>query len=713
MTEVRDCSMESDLKRTARLEYLKLRQSKQSEKVEAVKTCFRDNQQSIREQLLRRRELQKGEKQQTVPYISPAEQLPSTRKSSVYCGFGHGTQHTVLRTLYTVQSLPQFFTWSPLQQNYMVEDETVLHNIPYMGEEVLDQDGSFIEELIKNYEGRVHNTPEHVFDEAALTDDLLLQLVEALKKHKNSAKENAEIETKKDEEKETTEITEADCLPKDEEKPPEETGETHDELFDAIASLFPDKGLTGAEVFRRYKNVLDHKNGELPPECTPNIDSPMAQSVSREQSLHSFHMLFCRRCYKYDCFMHGWRTLPTQIKRKSPVDLQETNPCGAECYTHVKNAHEGEEDSKSSESVSTRRRSRTSSKDSKGGKVNSKGSGFPSPEKTATEGSTSDPLLATTEWTGAEASLFRVLRPIYCNNYCSIANLIRTKTCKEVYLRALQESHEPLPTADDQDTPPRKKKRKHRMWSLHCRKIQLKKDSTSTHVYNYIPCDHPGQTCDQSCICVATQNFCEKFCQCSTDCQNRFPGCRCKAQCNTKQCPCFLAVRECDPDLCGTCGADSFDVATNISCRNVGLQRGQRKHLLLAPSDVAGWGIYIKEPCKKNEFIGEYCGEIISQDEADRRGKVYDKYMCSFLFNLNNDFVVDATRKGNKIRFANHSISPNCYAKVMMVNGDHRIGIFAKRDIEAGEELFFDYRYSATDALKFVGIERDVDFALR
>ena len=46
-------------------------------------------------------------------------------------------------------------------------------------------------------------------------------------------------------------FTEDDCLPKDEEKPPEETGETHDELFDAIASLFPDKGLTGAEVFRR------------------------------------------------------------------------------------------------------------------------------------------------------------------------------------------------------------------------------------------------------------------------------------------------------------------------------------------------------------------------------------------------------------------------------------------------------------------------------
>uniref|UniRef100_A0A8C1JX39 [histone H3]-lysine(27) N-trimethyltransferase n=2 Tax=Cyprinus carpio TaxID=7962 RepID=A0A8C1JX39_CYPCA len=600
-------------------------------------------------------------------------------------------QAVAMRPLTTVAGIPFMYSWSPLQQNFMVEDETFLHNIPYMGDEVLEQDEAFLEELIDNYDGVHGDRGEHHNIYIQENSDFSFAFPSL----------GRELSTNK--------------------KIP------HDKIFTAIASMFPYKG-TMEELKEKYKDLLEPPSPvKLPPLCTPNMDGPFAKSVQREQSLHSFHTLFCRRCFKYDCFLHPFHASPNVYKRKNKEIRMETEPCGLDCFLLQKGAKEFA-DQNMQRSQRPRRRRRQprpssscgptpsgSGEEGKGGdsdhettSSSDSNSRCPSPAKMRPGEEGAEESDSPSQWSGAEESLFRVLHGTYYNNFCSIARLIGTKTCREVYEFAVKEMLIHRVPLEDGGISPQKKKRKHRMNFFISLPICLT-DNSSNQVYNYQPCDHPEHPCDSSCSCVMTQNFCEKFCQCDRECQNRFPGCRCKTQCNTKQCPCYLAVRECDPDLCMTCGAADHWDSKQVSCKNCSIQRGLKKHLLLAPSDVAGWGTFIKEPVQKNEFISEYCGELISQDEADRRGRIYDKYMSSFLFNLNNDFVVDATRKGNKIRFANHSVNPNCYAKVVMVNGDHRIGIFAKRAIQRGEELFFDYRYSQADALKYVGIEREIE----
>uniref|UniRef100_A0A673AX76 Histone-lysine N-methyltransferase EZH2 n=1 Tax=Sphaeramia orbicularis TaxID=375764 RepID=A0A673AX76_9TELE len=642
-------------KRRVKSEYMRLRQLKRFRRADEVKSMFNTNRQKIMERTDILNQEWKTRRIQPVHIMTSVSSLRGTRE---------------------------------------VEDETVLHNIPYMGDEILDQDGTFIEELIKNYDGKVHGDRECGF----INDEIFVELVSALAQYSDN-------EDDEEEEEQDFKVDKMDMC--DGKEHPEDF--PSDKIFEAISSMFPDKGST-EELKEKYKELTEQQlPGALPPECTPNIDGPNARSVQREQSLHSFHTLFCRRCFKYDCFLHPFHATPNTYKRKNLENLVDSKPCGIDCYMYldgmVREYPAGvvaERAKTPSKRTVGRRRGRLPNSNSRpstptvssetkdtdsdreGSKEDERENDKDDEDKKDENTSSSEgnsrcqtPVkmklsgeAEAVEWSGAEASLFRVLIGTYYDNYCAIARLIGTKTCRQVYEFRVKESSiiARAPT-EDEDTPPRKKKRKHRLWATHCRKIQLKKG------------------------------------------QNRFPGCRCKAQCNTKQCPCYLAVRECDPDLCLTCGAADHWDSKNVSCKNCSIQRGAKKHLLLAPSDVAGWGIFIKEPVQKNEFISEYCGEIISQDEADRRGKVYDKYMCSFLFNLNNDFVVDATRKGNKIRFANHSVNPNCYAKVMMVNGDHRIGIFAKRAIQTGEELFFDYRYSQADALKYVGIEREMEIA--
>ncbi|CAF0756413.1 unnamed protein product [Didymodactylos carnosus] len=380
----------------------------------------------------------------------------------------------------------------------------------------------------------------------------------------------------------------------------------------------------------------------------------------------------------------------------------------------------------------------------------------------------------------------------------------------------------PVTLDDDIEKLPKSKKGKNQ------RKSEQQQQQLITTLKGfYEPCFHDGEcSMDNNCLCVINGTYCEKFCQCSSLCRKRFPGCGCRGSCTTKSCLCFSAGRECDADLCYGCGAARFppidyylneekqnyymhqsnlahqmnneipkvhtdniknssnkrlsvDIeeeyedekdeeikqevkkrrsdrrvslsreyslrstksppttttattrilkkikkkpvkqppsssnvllptlsALPISCANTSLQRRLHKQILIAPSDVVGYGAFLGlTAAKKGDLIAEYTGELISQEEAERRGALYDRLSRSYLFNLDSEHVIDAARFGNKVRFANHSNKPNCRAQMKMVNGDYRIGIYAKQDINVGDELFFDYYYGIQSTEKFVGLE--------
>ena len=55
---------------------------------------------------------------------------------------------------------------------------------------------------------------------------------------------------------------------------------------------------------------------------------------------------------------------------------------------------------------------------------------------------------------------------------------------------------------------------------------------------------------------------------------------------------------------------------------------------------------------------------------------------------------VAALVQGGLARFINHCCDPNCYTKIITVEGHKHIVIYSKHYIHAGEELTYDYKVS-------------------
>ncbi|XP_011176622.2 histone-lysine N-methyltransferase ash1 [Zeugodacus cucurbitae] len=165
------------------------------------------------------------------------------------------------------------------------------------------------------------------------------------------------------------------------------------------------------------------------------------------------------------------------------------------------------------------------------------------------------------------------------------------------------------------------------------------------------------------------------------------PTCNCKPdQGCGDNCLNRMVYTECSPSSC----------PSREKCRNQKIQRHE-----VAPgverfmTTDKGWGVRTKMPIVKGTYILEYVGEVVTEREfKDRMGTIYLNDTHHYCLHLDGGLVIDGHRMGSDGRFVNHSCQPNCEMQKWSVNGLSRMALFAKRNIEPGEELSYDYNFS-------------------
>ncbi|XP_078343740.1 histone-lysine N-methyltransferase SETD2-like isoform X2 [Oculina patagonica] len=167
------------------------------------------------------------------------------------------------------------------------------------------------------------------------------------------------------------------------------------------------------------------------------------------------------------------------------------------------------------------------------------------------------------------------------------------------------------------------------------------------------------------------------------------------------QCDCTLDADY--PDSAG-CGEDCLNRLLMIECNsrctcgemcsNKRFQQGCKVKVEVFKTENKGWGLKTLEDLEPNQFVMEYCGEVMNYKDFSERAERYDRENRRhyYFMTLRADEIIDATFKGNLSRFINHSCDSNCETQKWTVNGLLRIGFFTQRFIPARTELTFDYK---------------------
>jgi SET domain-containing protein len=110
-----------------------------------------------------------------------------------------------------------------------------------------------------------------------------------------------------------------------------------------------------------------------------------------------------------------------------------------------------------------------------------------------------------------------------------------------------------------------------------------------------------------------------------------------------------------------------------------------------------GLGCFATEEIPKNTLIDIYRGQLLSNEEAEKRDNRY-------MFEVNSRWTIDGSNRRNLARYFNHSCRPNAESDVK----GHKVVITARRKIQPGEEITYDYGKDYFDIfLKPVGCKCD------
>jgi SET domain-containing protein len=112
-------------------------------------------------------------------------------------------------------------------------------------------------------------------------------------------------------------------------------------------------------------------------------------------------------------------------------------------------------------------------------------------------------------------------------------------------------------------------------------------------------------------------------------------------------------------------------------------------------SNIHGNGVFAVAPIAKGERLIQYKGKLRTHADVDRAYGDDDETGHTFLFTLNDRYVIDANIEGNSARWINHSCAPNCESVTVEDTGGDakrdRVFIEARRAIKPGEELTYNY----------------------